>query len=99
MAIISDIKLLPKSIESKMSATEIKKYKKLQKEWASVVKTMIKAEQKSGEYWRKTRKNTTDAQLKRQTALDNATLKAFFFADKKDKEWNTFTDQMRKKYK
>ena len=99
MAIINDIKPLPKSIESKMSASEIKKSKKLQKEWASVIKTMIKAEQKSGEYWRKTRKNTTDAQLKKQTALDNATLKAFFFADKKDKEWNTFTNQMRKKYK
>ena len=93
------IKLLPKSVESKMSAPEIKKYKKLQKEWASVIKTMIRAEQKSGDYWRKTHKNATDAQLKKQTALDNATLKAFFFADKKDKEWNTFTDQMRKKYK
>ena len=99
MAIINNLKLLPKSIESKMNARDLKKYTKLQKEWNSVLKVMIKAEQKSGEYFRKTRKNTTDAQMKKQASLDNATLKAFYFADKKNDEWTTFTNQMRKKYK
>ncbi len=99
MAIINNIKLLPKSIESKMNARDLKKYTKLQKEWKSILKVMIKAEQKSGQYFRKTRKNTTDAQMKKQAALDNATLKAFYFADKKNDEWIAFTDQMKKKYK
>ena len=96
---MANLKLLPKSIESKMNARDLKKYTNLQKEWKSVLKVMIKAEQKSGEYFRKTRKNTTDAQMKKQAALDNATLKAFYFADKKNDEWITFTDHMKKKYK
>ena len=47
MAIINNLKLLPKSIESKMNARDLKKYTKLQKEWKSVLEIMIKAEQKS----------------------------------------------------
>ena len=45
---MANLKLLPKSIESKMNARDLKKYTKLQKEWKSVLKVMIKAEQKSG---------------------------------------------------
>lgn len=92
-------KLLPKYIESKMTARELGKYAKLQKEWISTGKDMDRAQEMASLYIRKHAKNPTPTQKKRKQHLIDMGLKAEYYAFKKADEWGAFKDRMKKKYK
>lgn len=91
--------LLPKYIESKMTASELGKYAKLKKEWISTGKDMDRAQEKASLYIRKHATPLTPTQKKRKQYLIDMGLRAEYYAFKKADEWGAFKDRMKKKYK
>lgn len=93
--------VIPNKITSKMTKTELTKYKKLQKEWIKTGNDMIKAQAASTDYSRKLlkMKNPTAVQKKKDQNLLNAGFRAEYSAFKKADEYYAYKKNMEKKYK
>jgi len=93
-------KPLSKRITTKMSKTELTKYKKLHKEWIKTGEDMVRAQAASVKYGRALVKikNPTAVQKKKDQKLINAGFRAEHVAFKKAYEYDAYKKRMEGKY-